>query len=368
VRRLLTTILIGIERAFALVARLLPRSTADAPLIQPYMGYVTRDRLRLHGRLLENEGIQPANADDSPWHNLMTMLRRFNTDEMANAALEINVNTQQAWVRTNEEGYFDVDLPLKADLPADQTQWPIYIRLLDDPRKPGVSDPDITAKGTAIAPSSQAQFAVISDLDDTVLISDAFRPLRVLLNTFFKNAHSRLPFPSVASFYQALKAGTTDHHNPIFYVSSSPWNLYDFITEFFKVHDIPAGPIFLQDIGIGPSQLFTYEHADHKGRYIQQLLTDFPDLKFILIGDSGQHDPQIYAKVVVDYPDRIAAIYIRDVRPGQRTAEINALIEATARHNVDMRLVPDTLAAAEHAASKGFITAQALAALREELQ
>jgi len=366
-RRLLTPIFVVVEAVFARLARLLPRRTGDAPLIQPYIGYATRERLRLRGRVLEEEGIQPADVSDSWWRNFITMLRRFETDEMADAALEIRFDQQKVWIRTDAEGYFDVDLPLKTSLSSEQNRYPVEIRLLDDPRKPGISDPNISVTGEVIVAAQAAEFGVISDLDDTVLVSDAFSNVRVLLNTFFKNARTRLPFPGVGAFYRALQAGTAATFNPIFYVSSSPWNLYDFIMEFFKVHTIPIGPIFLQDIGIGPSKLITQPHSAHKRRYIDQLLTDFPDLRFILIGDSGQHDPQIYAQVVADYPDRIAAIYIRDVRPGERANELSQLIQQAAAHQVDMLLVEDTLAAAEHAANSGFVTAESLAHLRETL-
>lgn len=359
IRQILQPVFAVIERLLDRVARLVGRSTADAPLIQPYIGYVTPERVRMRGRVLEDEGIQPANRDDSRWRNLLAMIRRFESDELPNAPLDVVFNAHHNWISTDDEGYFDLDLALYSHLPATQRHWPVKVRLLEDPRKPGTG-PGISAMGTVIAPAATAQFGVISDLDDTVLRSDAFNAVRVLMNTFFQNAQTRLPFEGVADFYQALQTGTQGTFNPIFYVSSSPWNLYDFIIEFFEVHNIPTGPIFLQDIGIGPSKLITQPHSDHKRRYIDQVLTDFPDLPFILIGDSGQHDPEIYAKVIADYPGRIAAVYIRDVREGGRADEIQRLIEEASRHEVDMLLVKDTYAAAQHALANGYIADDAL--------
>ncbi|MEM7736396.1 MAG: App1 family protein, partial [Deinococcota bacterium] len=143
--------------------------------------------------------------------------------------------------------------------------------------------------------------------------------------------------------------------NPIFYVSSSPWNLYDMLTDFFDINDIPAGPLMLRDWGIKPSELLPFGHKTHKLDSITGIMDAYPDLPFVLIGDSGQEDPEIYTTLVSKYPSRIKAIYIRDVSDNARDAEIAKLREEVAKVNCPFLLVKDTLAAANHAAKLGLI-------------
>lgn len=184
---------------------------------------------------------------------------------------------------------------------------------------------------------------------------------------FLNNARTRLPFAGVAAFYRALQRGTSgNENNPVFYISSSPWNLYDLLVDFLAVHDIPAGPLFLQDYGIDTHQFIAIGHRAHKLAAFQRILHTYPMLPFLLIGDSGQEDPEIYAEVVKTYPGRIRAIYIRDVSTDVRDAAVQKLIAEASRHQVEMVLVPDTLAAAQHAVHHGFIQAAALAAIGQE--
>jgi Uncharacterized conserved protein len=129
------------------------------------------------------------------------------------------------------------------------------------------------------------------------------------------NARTRLPFPGVAAFYQALEQGGDGARlNPIFYVSSSPWNIYDIIADFMDIQRIPTGPIHLRDWDIGLSALSSRRLKTHKEPIIREIHDMYPSLPFILIGDTSQHDPEIYGQIVSEFPNRIRAIYIRDVR------------------------------------------------------
>jgi phosphatidate phosphatase APP1 len=179
----------------------------------------------------------------------------------------------------------------------------------------------------------------------------------VLLN----NAHTRLPFEGVSAFYEALRRGKEGRvHNPIFYVSSSPWNIYDVLEDFLNVHGVPEGPLFLKDWS--PSVLG--KHRTHKLGIIRSLLRTYPDLPFVLIGDSGEEDPEIYLQAAHEYPGRIPAIYIRDVTSGERDAQVHAIAGEARSLGTEMVLVPDTAAAAEHAASIGLIPPDAVPEIR----
>ena len=334
--------------------RLLPDWDKDTIMIRPYMGYATHDKIYLRGRVMDNEGIPQATESDSWLRNLLSLYRRFETDEIPDAVISVTFDHYILQVKTGEEGYFEVDIPLEKPLPPDQRQWTVDLELVSVPRQKLHSP--VRAVGAVIAPANHAQFGVISDLDDTVLQSDVLDRVRLLRNTLFENARTRLPFTGVSGFYRALQVGDETVYNPIFYVSSSPWNLYDVIVEFLDVQNIPAGPVFLQDFGISSSKFITTEHDDHKLHYIRQLLRDYPEMPFILIGDSGQRDPEIYHAIVDEFPERILAVYIRDVTLDVRDAEIAELAEATAKANVDLLLVPDTLAAAQHACNNNWVS------------
>ena len=149
-------------------------------------------------------------------------------------------------------------------------------------------------------------------------------------------------------------------------MSSSPWNLYDLLVDFFRIQGIPKGPILLRDFSL-TAKLFSSEgHHTHKLAMIRKVLDVNPQLPFVLIGDSGQQDPEIYSQVVRENPGRIRAIYIRDVSEDQRDEAVRELIRTTEAFNVPMLLVADTVAAAEHAASLGLIDPDTIPEIRAD--
>jgi phosphatidate phosphatase APP1 len=218
-----------------------------------------------------------------------------------------------------------------------------------------------------LIPPSSAVYGVISDMDDTVLQSGVTDFLRAARTVLLENARTRLPFPGVAGFYRALAAGPTGTAgNPIFYVSSSPWNLYDVIADFLQVQQIPTGPMLLRNWDIGASLL---RNAPHKLDSITEILTTYPSLPFLLVGDSAQEDPEIYADIVAAHPQRILAVYIRNVRPDpQRLHGIRVLAERVQAAGSALVLADDTLTAARHAAVHGWIRTEALGDVGEEKQ
>lgn len=235
----------------------------------------------------------------------------------------------------------------------------------------GVTQPKTTElvekNGHVLVSPPFSQFGIISDIDDTVLQTDATSLLQSAKLTFLGNAYTRLPFAGVAAFYRALQSGPiTTLFNPIYFVSSSPWNLYDLLIDFFRIQGIPKGPILLRDLGLTKTQFIKSSHLDHKLGMIRKVLDVNPQLPFVLIGDSGQHDPEIYSQVVRENPGRILAIYIRDVSEDRRDESVRELIQTTSAFNVPMLLVPDTLAAAEHAAALGLIDPDTIPEIRAD--
>lgn len=335
-------------------------------LLLPYRSYGTASRLYFVGRVLDDAPLAPPSERGSTWRGLRTMWQRIETDEVAGAEVEIGVGAPPARVVTDEEGYFKLNLTPAEPLPWNDGWHPVPIRLVGLPKGVQLTGDDaITATATVLVPPPDAEFGIISDIDDTILETGATSLPRMFRNTFLREYRRRLPFAGVAEFYRALQLGLNGkRNNPVFYVSSSPWNLYDLLDDYMTHHGLPAGPLLLRDFGIRRRNL-REGHLDHKLREISQVFETYPTLSFVLIGDSGQRDPVIYREVVRRYPSRVRAVYIRDVEAGQEESKRDEIVlrlaEEIRAEGVPMLLVPDTAAAAAHAATIGLVTPPAAA-------
>lgn len=328
----------------------------ERPHIVSYRGYGNRDHAYISGRVLRDPAITRARADDAWWLNLINTYKRVESDEVPGARVRIEYCGNSTQVTADDEGYFRAVLPAPSS-PQHFLWQPVELELLEPEPEVGSESRTI---GQVLVPAADAQFGVISDLDDTVIRTEVTSLLRMLKTVILKNAATRLPFPGVAAFYQALQNGRsgTDPVNPIFYVSSSPWNLYDLLEEFLLIQKIPVGPLILRDWGLG---VHPGRSAKHKTEAIAHIFEAIPSLPFILIGDSGQEDPEIYREVVHRYPGRVKAIYIRNVTPhAERSASIRKLIDEVTAAGTAMLLTDNTLTAARHAADQGWIHPQAL--------
>jgi phosphatidate phosphatase APP1 len=141
------------------------------------------------------------------------------------------------------------------------------------------------------------------------------------------------------------------------YVSRAPWGIYDVLDEFFDLHGIPVGPVlFLREWGISWRSPLPRKAADHKQELIRNMLELYSDVPFVLIGDSGQHDPEVYRQIVEEHPGRVLAVYIRNVsRAPRRIAEIEELAVAVAAAGSSLVLAADSLTMARHAADLGLV-------------
>ncbi|NLX11661.1 MAG: DUF2183 domain-containing protein [Chloroflexi bacterium] len=329
--------------------------------VLPYIGHGTRAALYLHGRVLADYSVTEPMDNDTIWQNMLNMYRRFNSHEVPQTLVRARFRDWEVETTTDEEGFFEANFKLDEPLATDAIWHEVQIALPEYADHEGAR-----ATGQVMIPPTSARFGVISDLDDTVLKTDVANLLKVARNTFLNNAHTRLPFSGVAAFYQALQQGTRQNFNPIYYVSNAPWNLYDLLVDFFEVREIPLGALFLVSLGLTDEHLIRPSGMDHKLGAIEHLLNTHPDLPFILIGDSGELDPEIYLEAVRNHPGRIPTIYIRDVSGEGRNDVVGAIADEVHRLGAEMLLVPDTIAAAVHAVQRGYISADALPAIREE--
>ena len=340
----------------------------DPHHVVPYRGYGNAHTVFVQGRALQDEGIASPTATDPAWRNLLNSLRRVETDPLPRARVRVSIGGTQREIVADEEGFVTEWLDLADPLPPDVGWHPATLELLAplrDPAKP------VSTTAQILVPPSSATFGVISDIDDTVLQSNVANLIQAARHIAFGNARTRLPFPGVAAFYRALHHGprgeAASARNPIFYVSSSPWNLYDVITDFLDLQEIVAGPVLLRDWDLRPGSHAAKGHHDHKLSHITRIFDTYPSLPFILIGDSTQEDPEIYQQVVAEHPSRVLAIYIRNVHAQpQRSAAIRRLADEILADHSTLILSVDTLASAKHAAEKGWIAEDTLSSIGEE--
>ena len=193
-------------------------------------------------------------------------------------------------------------------------------------------------------PDPRARFGVISDVDDTIIETGVQRAGEMLLQTFTGSELTRTPFPGAPELYRDL-AG---RENPVFYVSSSPWNLHTFLHGFLRHRDFPLGPLLLRDL-VG-----TRDGRARKHDRIEEVLALHPDLSFVLLGDSGEKDPQIYADIVREHPGRVLAVYIREVRLDPGDGRVEQVTDGWSE-DVPFVLAADSDAVRRHAASIGLL-------------
>ncbi|ELR69799.1 hypothetical protein C900_04646 [Fulvivirga imtechensis AK7] len=325
------------------------------PVILPYRGYGTQKIVHIRGHVLDDRVLYEAFHDDKRRKNIRAMISRYVSSPIPDIRVEVNLFGHDKVMVTDPRGYFETTFRFKQ--PLSQAGWhKVRYKVLD---KIVEEQEELEIEDEVYIHHGGSSYGIISDVDDTILISHAtqvFRKLRLILT---KNSKTRLPFTGVAAFYHALQNGPeADVTNPIFYVSSSEWNLYDFLDDFCKVRSIPKGPFLLQDLKVNLWKLIKSGGGTHihKLEKIRHLMVTFADLSFILIGDSGQHDSLLYAEITKEFPGRVKAIYIRDVSSSNKDKKINRIASELKEHDVEMLLVTNTAEAAKHAFENGWIT------------
>ena len=309
-----------------------PRSGVAS--IVPYRGFGRGGELMIRGRVLMERRITRAREAEPVWRNVLNSYRRFSSAEVPGA--KITASYRDAVVQTiaDHEGHFQVRL--QSELLEHDSVWhEVGLRL---------SGGEAAVAGHVIVPPPDARYGVISDIDDTIVQTGATSLRSMIRNVMLQNAAMRTPFEGVADLYRMLHA----ERNPLFYVSSGPWNLYDVIHDYMDLQGIPPGPIFLQDWGFEADSLLTRSHEAHKVAAIQSLLDYYPWLPFVLIGDSGQHDPEIYLKVAQANRGRVRLIVIRDVTGAARDGSVAAIADAVREAGAEMVYTDDSRNAQKH--------------------
>lgn len=314
--------------------------TPAALRIEPYIGHGGVDGVVVRGRVLDNPTPAAAVEGEGVRAAALRTVRHFLTNELPGVPLRVSVGGETVETVTDADGYFQVRLHPAADQLG--TPWTSgTVELAGEYR--GLIGPNSTPL-EVLVPAFEARFGIVSDVDDTILETGVQRIWRMVRHTLTGSALTRTPFPGAAELYGDLAAGT----NPFFYVSSSPWNLHTFLVAFLRHRQFPMGPVLLRDL------LGTSAGREQKSGRIQEILDLHPQLRFVLIGDSAELDPEIYAAVVRAHPDRILAVYIREVRldPGDGRVE---RVSGAWSEDVPFVLAADSDAVRRHATEIGLL-------------
>jgi phosphatidate phosphatase APP1 len=303
-------------RLAALVLALASAAALAGPvvLLSPALG--RPDSVTLQGRVL----VEAPHGSTALSRNM----RRLTTRNQKGARVEVSFLDVSATVTSGQDGDFQVTFQSPPGRPFPVGGHQAQARVADNTPS--------SARVEVIADT--APFLVVSDFDDTVAISEVTQPDKLVTNALLRDADTQKVVPGMASFYGCL--GADSGAVPAFaLVSGSPVQFGPRVGDFLSLHGFPAGfGLYLRDLG--PSTL-----SDYKQPLIRSLLQRFPH-PVVLVGDSGEKDPEVYAQIREEFPGRVRAIYIRDAGNTGDPARFK-----------DMLLFKDASTAAEHAAQAG---------------
>ena len=335
----------------AAAARPVSRSRTGAGIaLLPYRGYGSREEMFLIGRVFrQRQGARRDRTRGFPGL-LRNLLRRITRHPIPGMAVAARFGSATERAITDADGYFRIHLRLAAP-PPEHTCWHEVALTLEEAQ--------LTATAQVFVPPPQCRFVVISDIDDTVVETGVANKVLMLWRLFVADAKSRTAFPGVAALYRGLHAGRSGKElNPMLYVSRAPWGTYEVLDEFFHLHAIPVGPIlFLREWGVTWTSPVPRKAETHKEELINHMLALYGSLPFVLIGDSSQHDPEIYARIVARHPGRVLTVLIRDVsRHPARTHAIEELATRVTEAGSSLLLAADSIAMARHASALGLVS------------
>ncbi|HKO67345.1 MAG TPA: phosphatase domain-containing protein [Burkholderiaceae bacterium] len=328
-------------------------------MLMPYGGYANDSRLVMRGRVLQERKATQAETNTSAWRNFVALVRLLHSAEVPGAEVCAQFRSREHMAVTDREGYFAFNIDLDRRLERDVE---IDLRLIT-PR--AADGQPVLARASICVPPVSARFGVISDIDDTIVWTHVGNRRRMLWTLARSNAATRKPLDGVAALYRALHDGVAgDEGNPIFYVSSGPWNLHSPVVDFLRINGVPRGPVFMKDWGVHTFYQWR-DHGTHKLASIREIMNAFAHLPFLLIGDSGESDPEIYREVVREFPGRVAAIYIRNVSAGPaRCAEVARIADEVRAGGSSMLLITDSELVVVHEARAGRIPSDRIAQVR----
>ena len=266
------------------------------PAIVPYAGYGAPGWARVMGRVL----LTRADGDADRRPQKLRGWRSFATLPAKGVPVTVEAGDVRTEVHADRSGL--IDTVVKADL----TPGWCRIRL---------STPDAdTVEAPIRVIDSAARFGIISDIDDTVMVTALPRPLLAGWNTFVLDEHARAAVPGMAVLYERITNARPG--SPVLYLSTGAWNVAPALTRFLSRNLYPAGPLLLTDWGPTQDRWFR-SGREHKRATLERLAGEFPDMRWLLVGDDGQHDQEIYREFLHRHPENVAGVAIRRLSPTQ---------------------------------------------------
>ncbi|QHV97510.1 App1 family protein [Spirosoma endbachense] len=325
---------------------------SDQPIVKIYRGFGNDHKLMIHGQVFRRSAIPRKKFRDSPLVNLLAVIRLFLVKPYPRATIRVHYGEQTAQTQTDPDGYFRLDLPLQQPL---SPGWhSVRAELLSQM----ISPETVLAEGDGkVLIPHPTRFICISDIDDTFLISHSATITKRLMVLLTENAHSREPFEGVVAHYQLLSEAASGPGvtNPFFYVSSSEWNLYDYILEFSRKNGLPEGVYLLSQLK-QLAQVLQTGKTKHLTKFerIVRIIETYPVQQFILLGDDSQQDPVIYESIVRHFPAQIRCVYIRRIHPKKQPQTL-ALVDKIEAMGVSCCYFSNSNEAHQHSVKIGLV-------------
>lgn len=294
------------------------------PSITGYAGYGNEEFVRVLGRVLMHD---PTAEETDTW--AQRGYRQFFTIQVTDHEVEVTVGGKTVSGTTNDNGYIDIL---------------VYNHGLE----PGWHEVTIRAKGADAVTSEvlivdkDTTFGVVSDIDDTIMVTWLPRAMIAAWNSWVKRTNTRTPVEGMARFYREIAQQHPDI--PFIYLSTGAWNTYDTLVNFMAEKGFPRGPLLLTDWGPTPTGLFR-NGQEHKRVQLRNLFIAFPKLRWLLIGDDGQHDPLTYADAAAEHPNHVAAVAIRNLSPQEQLlahGSLAPLVKVNEQTSFDIPLIQGT--------------------------
>jgi phosphatidate phosphatase APP1 len=316
--------------------------------IKLYHGYGHMHDLIIYGHLFNSKPVARKRYSRNILSNIVYLLRLFFVKTIPDRPIELRWQGQHIHHTTAADGFIKFEWASATPVPAG---WhPVTVQY-------GNGSEATTGNGELFVPH-HTQYGFISDIDDTVMVSHSATVFRRLRSLFLTNPHTRKIFEGVHQHYQLLSLSNTtpDAPNPFFYVSSSEWNLYDYLEDFFAYNKMPKGAFLLNHIKRW-TELLQTGNTKHEGKLIRvmRILQAFPHQQFVLLGDSTQQDPLIYKAIAEKHPDRIHAIYIRNGRRSKQAFTRELLLGLQHTTGIHTCFFNSSQEAIEHSKAIGLI-------------
>lgn len=346
--------------------RKIGRGTLRSTYVVAYRGFVANQlsskKAYVRIRVME-EPVLPSTESLPNSQLLRSNIRRFVALAFPGLRVRISIGDFVADTVTDRHGFATAQLPA-VDLEPGWTRYECQTMPSDPTEEP------VRATGEVLVPDQDARFGVISDVDDTVLRTGMSEGLSAVRNTLLGTAATRRAIPGMAALYGELAGPIEPAIDPAFhYVSTGPWNLYDMLVDFLDIRGFPAGPLYLTDWA--PQERFVVRSGQgHKFSTLQRIFEAYPDTKFILFGDSGQKDPEIYVEAARRWPDSVLAVVIREVGDHlpERSDQLRRQAGDLLAEDIHMRLARDAGEAAEFLAALELLEPDSVAAVRRALE